>query len=331
MFASDCLTLQSNKAQLAMNNRIELHFAPLQGFTVPEYRQAYVDVFGADAVDCFYTPFLRIHAGKIEARGLRDAAQALKAPVETVPQIIFGSLDEFDTLTAALRDLGAQRIDLNLGCPFMPQVRRGRGSGTLRQPQLLAEIAARIVADTAVEYSVKMRLGVEEPDECLDLVPILNDMPLRHVVIHPRTMRQQYGGEVHREAFERLAAQLAHPILYNGDVRSVDDIAHLTAAYPDLRGVMIGRGLLAEPWLATEWRTGETMPQAERLAALARLHEDYMQRLAARLCSPRQLLTCLKPFWEYLEPVIGHRPFRAIVKSRSFDAYTTAVASALNN
>lgn len=312
-----------------MNKQVELHFAPLQGYTVPEYRQAYVDVFGAEAIDCFYTPFLRVHAGKIEARGLRDAAQALKAPFETVPQIIFGSLDEFDVLTAALRDLGARRIDLNLGCPFVPQVRRGRGSGTLRQPQLLAEVADRIVTDTAVEYSVKMRLGVEEPDECLELVPILNDMPLRHVAIHPRTMRQQYGGEVHREAFERLAARLAHPIIYNGDVRSVDDIARLTAAYPDLRGIMIGRGLLAQPWLSSEWRTGVAMPAAERFAALSRLHEGYMERLAARLCGPQQLLTCLKPFWEYLEPTIGHRPYRAIAKSRTLDAYIAAVATAL--
>lgn len=312
-----------------MNKQVELHFAPLQGYTVPEYRQAYVDVFGAEAIDCFYTPFLRVHAGKIEARGLRDAAQALKAPFETVPQIIFGSIDEFDVLTAALRDLGARRIDLNLGCPFVPQVRRGRGSGMLRQPQLLAEVADRIVADTAVEYSVKMRLGVEEPDECLELVPILNDMPLRRVAIHPRTMRQQYGGEVHREAFERLAAQLAHPIVYNGDVRSVDDIARLTAAYPDLRGIMIGRGLLAQPWLSSEWRTGVAMPAAERLAALSRLHEGYMERLAARLCGPQQLLTCLKPFWEYLEPTIGHRQYRAIAKSRTLDAYIAAVAAAL--
>lgn len=308
---------------------MELHFAPLQGYTGPEYRRAYAEVFGPDAVDCFYTPFLRVDRGSPDARGLRDAAQALAASVPTVPQIIFGSVGEFDLLAGHLRDMGARRIDLNLGCPFAPQVRRGRGSGLLRRPDVLAAVADHVAADTAVEYSVKMRLGIESPDECFALLPVLNDMPLRHVAVHPRTARQQYGGEVDRDAFASLAARLDHPVVYNGDIRAAADIDRIAAACPGLTGVMIGRGLLAAPWLAAEWRTGAEWGTSRRLTALAALHERYSERLAARLCGPSQLLACLRPFWDYLDAAVGRRPCRRILKARTLDAYTAAVAAAL--
>lgn len=307
----------------------DIHFAPLQGYTGPEYRAAYAEVFGDEAVGYFYTPFLRVDGDRPDSRGLRDAAAALKAHVPTVPQIIFGSVGEFDLLAGHLRDMGARRIDLNLGCPFAPQVRRGRGSGLLRRPDVLAAIAPRIAADTDVEYSAKMRLGVESPDESLALVSVLRDMPLRHVTVHPRTARQQYGGEVDLDAFGRLAPRLGHPVIYNGDIRSAADIRRLLAAFPDLSGVMIGRGLLAAPWLAAEWRTGAEWGAADRLAALGDLHRRYSERLAARLCGPAQLLAGLRPFWEYLEPAVGRRACRRILKARSLDAYHAAVAAAL--
>lgn len=99
-----------------------------------------------------------------------------------------------------------------------------------------------------------MRLGWEDPEECLKLAPIINELPLRQVVMHPRLGKQQYKGEVDLKAFEAFQNACKHPLIYNGDINSVEDIHRIQKQFPGLAGIMIGRGLLANPALALEYR-----------------------------------------------------------------------------
>ena len=74
-------------------------------------------------------------------------------------------------LVEALAEAGARRIDMNLGCPFVPQVRKGRGAGMLCRPESLARLSEEMGAYTdKIDFSIKMRLGVSDPAEAMALV-----------------------------------------------------------------------------------------------------------------------------------------------------------------
>lgn len=301
----------------------ELHLAPLQGYTEVEYRRAHRDVYGGDYTA--YTPFLRMEKGEIAQRGMRDAESRLNQPEGVVPQIIVGSSEEFVALRDALKARGAKRIDINMGCPFPPQVKKGRGAGLLRRLDVLSQLSALIASDSDCRYSVKMRAGVDECNQWREVLPILNATPLEHIALHPRIATDQYRGTARREVFADFAAQCSHPLIYNGDINSVADIHSVLQDFPQIKGVMIGRGLLARPSLFAEYTDGEEWSESKRKQAVLELHSRYRSLLEQRLCGDHQLLAKLQPFWEYLEAEIGRKAWKAIRKTANIEAYNTAV------
>ena len=174
-------------------------FAPLQGYTDCVYRRAHCEVAGG--VDEYYTPFVRLEGGEPRRKDLRDIDSGRNDGVPTVPQVIARDREEFARLCDAVQSAGWRRVDLNMGCPFPMQVKAGRGCGLLMQEERLAEIAEEMGQRGEVIFSVKMRLGQEDAEECMRLVPIVNEMPLEHVTMHPRLGKQQYKGLPDREAF----------------------------------------------------------------------------------------------------------------------------------
>ncbi len=296
----------------------------MQGYTEVEYRRAWLDVYGMPCT--MYTPFLRVDRGEIPRRDLRDALSPLNAPQGVVPQIIVGSMDEFGLLTSTLKGNGFKRIDINLGCPFPPQVKRGRGAGALLRLDFLAEMAQAITHDTDCRYSVKMRAGATSHTQWHDALTILNTAPLTHITMHPRIASDQYRGHAHRDVFEEFATQCRHNLVYNGDITSPEQISEVISQFKGIQGLMIGRGLLARPSLVTEYTQGRTWSHTERLEAIAQLHSRYRQLLEQRIQGgDHQLLTKLKPFWDHLEPEIGHKTWKAIHKSTTLRTYNQIV------
>ncbi len=300
---------------------IKFMAAPLQGYTDAAWREAHSSVYGG--VDVYFTPFARVERGEVRRRDLREAA--LSTSYNLVPQIIFRDMMEFDMLVDALSTQGHRRIDLNLGCPFPPQVHHGRGTGALVNRRLMEQVRDRVAQLSDIDFSLKMRLGVERPDEWKEVADVLADMRLTHVAVHPRTARQQYGGELHTEVFAQVVAALPHPVVFNGDIASPADVEHV-AAMAGVEGVMAGRGLLARPSLAAEWRSGQEWSRDERLGRLLLLHKAVLEARAERISGgDKQLLSAMQPFWHYLEPEIGHRTAKAIRKATSMAKYNAAV------
>lgn len=296
--------------------------APLQGYTDAAWREAHSRIYGG--VDVYFTPFVRVERGEVRRRDLRDAA--LPTGYNLVPQIIFRDMAEFDMLADALAAQGHRHINLNLGCPFPPQVHHGRGTGALVNRRLMEQVCDRIAALPDIVFSLKMRLGVECPDEWRAVADVIGGMRLTHVTVHPRTARQQYGGELHMEAFAEVVAALPHPIVFNGDIAGPADIERV-AAMPGVAGVMAGRGLLARPSLAAEWRSGQEWSRDERIECLRQLHQAVYEARATRITGgDKQLLGAMQPFWHYLEPEIGHRAAKAIRKATSLAKYHAALS-----
>lgn len=302
---------------------MEIHFAPIQGYTDLTYRRCHHDMF--DGITYYYTPFIRIEKGEPRRQDIRRLDRAENDGIPLVPQIIFADADEFRTLVEAVSGEGYTRIDLNIGCPFPMQTHRGRGCALVRRPDVLASVARAMEEYPEIAFSLKMRAGEEQPDEWRDALEVINAMPLEYVTMHPRTARDKYSGPLHPEAFEGMMESCRHRMVYNGDLMTPEDVAEISRRYPPLDAVMIGRGLLARPSLAEEIATGETWSAERRLEALKALNESIHAEYADSLCGDAQLLAKLKPLWEYAEPLIGRKAWKAIHKAGSMRGYNAAV------
>ena len=336
---------------------IKILFAPLQGYTTSIYRKAHAEIFGG--VDAYYAPFLRIENGLPREKDLRDLENASCTIFKVVPQIIANSASEFRMLAEAILQKGFTEIDFNMGCPFPMQVNRHRGAGLLSDVQAVQEIMTEIkkmsVSATAgatrtapkdlkgtapVKFSVKMRLGQETPDEAFALLPILNDAPLAHITLHPRLGKQQYKGAIDFNSFERFYNECRLPLVYNGDITTVAQINELEHKYPKLIGVMIGRGLLARPSLAAEYKatsnndaapvnadaTNDTVTPQNLLDKILQMHQAIFDNACKTYQGDSQILSHTQTFWDYLEPNIPKKIFKKIKKAGNIGEYMEAVA-----
>ncbi len=308
---------------------LPIHFAPLQGYTEAPYRRVHQSVCGG--VDTYYTPFIRLEHGQIRKKDLREALPEQNVGVHIVPQVIAGNGAEFAVLADKLIELGHQEIDINMGCPFPLQTRLGRGSGILLHPDKVTEIlqqAARLHEEKGVAFSVKMRLGQDDPAECMALLPVLNDTPLKHITLHPRVGRSQYKGELDMESFDAFYAGSKHPLVFNGMLLTVEDLQRIEAAYPKLAGLMIGRGLLARPTLAQEYATGQTLSDEDVRRKVLEMHRQLMAHYSEAIEGGEgQLVQKMQAFWEYQEPLFGHKAVKKVLKSGSLRNYREAVAN----
>ena len=289
-----------------MDNEFKLMAAPLQGLTEAPWRSEHFRLFGEGQGDVeYFTPFIRVEKGVVRKRDMRDYTSDLNAGMRLTPQIIFRDAEEWRMLVDALAEAGATRIDMNMGCPFPPQVRKGRGAGMLAHPDMVEEVARAMegYADS-IDFSVNMRLGVNDASESLSLVDILNSMKLRHITVHPRTATQQYKGELQLDAMDGFTSRLKHPVVFNGEVSSPSDIEKLTSRYD---GVMVGRGLLRRPTLFAEYRSVGELTAEERNEAFLSLIGRTASVLEQRLCGATQLTDKMKPYWEYTPETLDRK------------------------
>lgn len=304
---------------------LKILFAPLQGYTENVYRIAHHKFCGG--ISAYYAPFLRIEKGEPRSKDLRDLPLVSDLPLgmNLVPQVIASDSYEFNKLVDAVVALGYNEIDINMGCPFPMQTKAGRGSALLQNEEQFCSIISAIKERQGISFSIKMRLGLESREEALRLLPCLNDSPISRITLHPRLGIQQYKGHVDMEGFELFYNGCEHPLIYNGDIGSIEQIADLEKRFPRLAGIMIGRGLLARPTLASEYASGLEVSAEERLARTLQMHEFVFDYYEKKLQGDSQVLMKLKPFWEYQEQIMPKKIFKGIMKSGNLKNYLSAV------
>lgn len=302
---------------------LPIHFAPLQGYTDDAYRRIHNELFSG--ITTYYTPFIRMEGGGVRNKDMRDIRPEFNKGVPVVPQIIVKSIKEFDYLVGIVEEKGYQHIDINMGCPFPMQAKHGRGSGLLAHTDIIQEIVQKINHKPHLIFSVKMRLGWENPNEWEPVLDILNDTPLKHITLHPRIGIQQYKGKTDMKAFNTFHTRCKHPLIYNGDLTTLEDIHRIEASYPNLAGIMIGRGLLARPSLGSEYTSGKEMPWEERRRQLHTMHESLMAHYETTANSEAQVHNRMRLFWEYMELEIGRKIYKKIMKAGNLKNYLTAV------
>ena len=306
----------------------KIHFAPLQGYTDAVYREVHAQVFGG--VEAYYTPFVRVEKDGFRNKDLRDITSGRNVATPVVPQLIAATPEEFRRLVTLFLGQGYQQADINMGCPFPMQARLHRGAGILPHTGDAAALLQTVREFPEMNFSVKLRLGWDSPDEVYALLPFIDSLPLTHVTLHPRIGRQQYKGHVDMDSFTRFYEACAHPLFYNGDLNCPADIDRIIRLYPRLSGVMLGRGLLSSPWLAKEYMAGKELPDTEKKAGLFRFHTLLFEKYSAILeGGEHQVLAKMKTLWDYLLPDAEKRLRKKILKSNQLSTYQQAVKELL--
>lgn len=308
---------------------MKIYSAPLQGFTEAVWRNIHSNIFGG--IDSYFTPFIRYEHNEIRSKDIRDVERKNNTVQHLVPQIIAATPQEMHPLIALLENEGYTEIDINMGCSFPLQARKKHGAGILPFPSMVANLLKEITCYPSIRFSVKMRLGWENKAEWRALLPILNDAPLAHITMHPRLGREQYKQPADVEEFAEFAAKCRHNLIYNGDILTLHDIEQMEARFPTLHGIMIGRGLLANPALGLEYKQGKALSNKELCNRVQAMHDAIYQAMSPRLQGNTQLLGKLKPHWEYLLPDMEKRYRKAIIKSNTVEKYMQAVNTALAN
>ncbi len=303
-----------------------LIMAPLQGFTDVTFRNVYAGHFSG--MNEALAPFIatmgheRINPARIRDVDLKD-----NQLLPVTPQILGNSAQDILFLARHLAGMGHALVNWNLGCPHSKIAKKKRGSGLLMFPEIIDSLLEALVSQMPVPLSVKIRLGRKDKAEIHDLIRVLNRYPLDHVILHPRTGIQMYRGTADQDAFEAAMQASIHPFVYNGDITDTAAFSTVRRRFPGIRRFMIGRGILANPFLPEEIRGISTDP-VRRLTRLRAFHDDLMTAYAGRFSGPGHLIGRMKGFWHYL----GHcfrdhpKPVKKILRSPSLEAYCAHVA-----
>ena len=293
--------------------------------TDAEYRTALARHFGG--IDLAIAPFVTTHGGRrFKTSHIRDLLPANNQDLPVIPQILSKNPEDFVHLANHLFDYGYGCVNLNLGCPFPQVANKGRGSGMLPFPERVADFLEATIPHLAGRLSIKTRLGRHLSDEIHALIPIFNRYPLQEIIIHPRTGVQMYTGQPDQEAFAASARELVHPVIYNGDITQLSQFNRLTARFPAIAGWMIGRGVLANPFLPGILKTGRDGAE-NKAARFYRFHDDLLDRYGHRLSGASHLLNRMKGFWQYFPTCFqdGAKARKRIQKARTLAQYQAAV------
>lgn len=299
-----------------------IYIAPVQGHTDAAWRHFHHKIYGGNHK--YFTPFMRCEHGEVRLKDLRDFNNILNEGVNLEPQVIFSSMEELDTLLQTLVGAGATKVNLNMGCPFPMQTAKGRGAAFIGNVSESAKLPGLLAKYPDVKFSVKMRLGMDDPDGWRGIIGILNSIDLDNIYVHPRVARQKYGGELYLDRFSEILGKSVNPVVYNGDITGPEDIGKIEETFPTINGVMTARGILGRPSLAIEYQNGE-WPREKRIDKMLEFHDQLLSHYKQHLCGDSQILSKIKPFWEYSEAEIGRKVWKSIRKAVTINKYQTAL------
>jgi tRNA-dihydrouridine synthase len=312
-----------------MENQILLSLAPFQGITDVAFRNVYMKHFVG--IDKLYTPFFtgiqKDHAKNLQTEEIDPNCNNVNI---LTPQILSTDAEEILRFASQCKDLGYQEINLNLGCPFPRVANKKRGCGLLPYPEKVEELFSRVFAEIELKFSVKCRLGYFSQDEIIPLIEVFNQFPLSELIIHPRIGKQLYNGNADVERFRDLMPKIKAPLVYNGDIVSLDSFKLIQETIQPVDCFMLGRGLLANPFLPETIKGLQFGNKKERLHLFA--IAIFEERLHYAGGNPK-VLGRMKELWSYMmnsfeEP---QHVWRKIKKLNDLKEYENAVEDVFQN
>ena len=319
---------------MAEYQKVQCYAAPLEGITGYIYRNAHHKFF--EGVDKYFTPFVTPKPKKgLNTRERNDILPEHNEAMNVVPQILTNKAEDFIKVAGIMEELGYKEVNLNLGCPSGTVVSKKKGSGFLSDLEGMKYFFDEVFSEVKIDVSIKTRLGMERPEEIIDLIKLYNQFPVSEVILHARVREDYYKKPVNHEAFAQGMSISRHPVCYNGDLFTAQDIQSLKKQFPKLKAVMLGRGMIANPQLTEafcekEFFDGEVCSE---------IQPDYMRWKAFvdELCygyeyimsGGRNVLFKLKEVWSYMISFFpeSEKYGKKIKKAKTVAEYQTIVTA----
>lgn len=167
---------------------MQVYFAPLESITGYVFRNVYEAYYGG--IDRYFTPFITAtDSRRLRNKEMRDILPDNNSVGCLIPQIMSNRAEEFLRVADQMAELGYDTVNLNLGCPARTVVSKGKGSGFLARTVALDRFLREIYEKCPLKISIKTRLGVDDPEEFLEIIDIYNQYPVEELIIHPRVQK----------------------------------------------------------------------------------------------------------------------------------------------
>jgi tRNA-dihydrouridine synthase B len=270
---------------------LPLMLAPMQGLTNRALRSLFIDRVRPDVV---FTEFVRVKSSvrKNITENDRQEVVSTAGGVPLVVQLIGTDTGALLAAANTVQELGAEHLNINLGCPYGRMTSRTAGGALLREPVALARMLAELRREIGGSFSVKVRSGFDDPAQIFSLLGLFADSGIDFLVVHPRTVKQMYGGAADHGVTAGVVRQTMLPVIANGDIFSAA-AGRRVLAETRAAGLMLGRGAIADPLLFERLR-GRCPDESAPAAKAAELRE-YLRELLERyrvLFSGEQQILC---------------------------------------
>lgn len=249
-----------------------LALAPMQDVTTLEFMRVIARYGGPEV---YWTEYFRVHGDSRPEKWILDSITKNPTGRSVVAQLIGNDIPALVRNAKLLQTFPVAAIDLNLGCPAPVVYRKCAGGGLLRELPRIDAILGALRAAVAVPFTVKTRIGFESPAEFDALLALFAKHPIDLLTVHARTVTQMYRPGVRYDLIAQAVRQLKCPVLANGNIFSAAQAKTLLAE-TGVRGLMIGRGAIRNPWLFDQIRAelrGEKVKLPTGSDLLAYIHE----------------------------------------------------------
>ena len=179
------------------------------------------------------------------------------------------------------------------------------------------DLLEKVIPNIQSKLSIKMRIGLDNDDDIFNILPVLDNFPISEIIIHPRTGKQMYKGEVHTDVFENCLELTKHKISYNGDINTLEDFHNLKNRFKIVNSWMIGRGLVSNPFFAEQIKQNEKDSQENKISRFKEFHDALAKDYLDRLEGSSHFLNKMRIFWEYFSISFSnsHKVYKRIKKA----------------
>lgn len=300
---------------------MKLYFAPLEGITTYTYRNLHNEMFGM--CDAYFAPFISpTDNEKLSTKNMRGILP-LNNTVNLKVQCLANSAKAFVEFSKKVIEYGYDEVNLNLGCPSGTVVKKNKGSGALKDLEKLDDFLCYIFSNTDCKISVKTRTGYYSHSEFKEILDIYNTYPIHELIIHPRIREEYYSGKPNMDSFSLAYSMNKGNIIYNGDIESVDNYNNIIVSYPEIKGVMIGRGAIKNPAIFREIKGGKKISSDELIKFTNELEKRYLVVLESEIYT----LQKLKEIWVHTIKNFNNQDkiLKAIKKSKKLTEFNNAI------
>ncbi len=300
--------------------------APMQGLTNRAMRDLFAQWVRPDTL---FTEFMRVAPGetgkRLSATDLQEVASS-EAGIPLVVQLIGHGTESLVSAAGIAQNAGATHINLNLGCPFGRMTTGLTGGGILQRPELLQELIPALRSAINGSFSIKLRAGYADHQQIFSLLPLFEAAGVDFLVLHPRTVLQEYDGQADHTVTARVVKETAIPVIANGDVRTVADGLRLLEQ-TGAAGLMLGRGAIADPLLFPRLRQRISFrpDRTERAAMLRRYLAELLERYQGMFCGEQQILGKVKAVFATMDDPEFSKQIKGLKKATSIGKFLDLV------